>query len=65
MEDDRLICFCYAVKRSEIIAAIQAGCDSLTKVQNETLASTGCGGCAGDIQELIDELLKESREQPK
>lgn len=50
---DRMICFCYSVPESVIVAAIQAGCSTLMDVRRETYASTGCAGCAEEVKKLL------------
>lgn len=50
---DRMICFCYSVTESVIVAAIQAGCTSLMDIRRETYASTGCAGCTEEVKKLL------------
>jgi NAD(P)H-nitrite reductase large subunit len=52
-EKDRTICYCHAVKLSELLGAIQRGARTVYEIQLETLASTGCGGCEPDILEIL------------
>lgn len=59
-DDDQLICFCHCVPKKDIVAAIQNGADSLHAVQQETLASTGCGGCESDVLDLLEADKKKS-----
>lgn len=58
------ICFCHAVKRSELVEAIQRGMITLYEIQAETLACTGCGGCEMDILELIGEVTGKPEDEP-
>jgi NAD(P)H-nitrite reductase large subunit len=51
---DRLVCFCHAVSYQELVACIEKGANTLSQIQAETLASTGCGGCECDILELLE-----------
>ncbi len=51
------ICSCHNVTKGGIIAAIDAGCCSLVDVKSETKASTGCGGCAAMLKNLVDDEL--------
>jgi NAD(P)H-nitrite reductase large subunit len=47
------------VPLTRILAAIRGGADSIEKIQAETCASTGCGGCEWEVQEILrDELEK-------
>lgn len=52
---DRLICFCHTVSVKQLIEAMAAGADTLEKVQAETCASTGCGGCEWEVRALLEE----------
>ncbi len=54
------ICSCHNVSKGQIIAAIDAGSESLGAVQAVTGASTGCGGCAAIVQQLVDDRLAEA-----
>lgn len=56
-EDDRIICFCHNVRLSELIAAIRAGADTHAKIQSETCASTGCGGCEWEVLQILEDEL--------
>jgi ferredoxin-nitrate reductase len=49
------VCSCNAVTAGEIDQAIVArGLTTLAGVANATRASTGCGGCAGDVRALLE-----------
>ena len=39
------------------MASIDAGCCSLADVKCDTKASTGCGGCAAMLKNLVDDEL--------
>ena len=47
-------CICRAVTDNQIRAAIVLGASTVDAVARETRASTGCGGCRGKIQDMID-----------
>ncbi|MEO1078582.1 MAG: FAD-dependent oxidoreductase [Pseudomonadota bacterium] len=49
------VCRCHNVSKAQIIAAIEAGSGSLAAVKKATCASTGCGGCAALVQQLVDD----------
>jgi bacterioferritin-associated ferredoxin len=51
--EERTICFCHCVPLTRIIAAVRAGADTIEKIQAETCASTGCGGCEWEVQEIL------------
>lgn len=50
---DRIVCFCYSVPESTIVAAIAEGCTSLMDIRRQTYASTGCAGCSEEIKKLL------------
>jgi NAD(P)H-nitrite reductase large subunit len=52
---DPLICACNGVPRSQILSC---GASDLDGVRAATRASTGCGGCAGDVQSILDEATE-------
>ncbi len=54
-----LVCFCHCVPEAVIREAIRAGARTIEKIQAETQASTGCGGCHDEVQAILaDELEK-------
>jgi NAD(P)H-nitrite reductase large subunit len=58
MPEDPIICTCSNVSKSIIVDAIKE--KNLTtgdSVCDETGAGTACGGCGGDIQEILDETI--------
>ncbi|HEV7884607.1 MAG TPA: (2Fe-2S)-binding protein, partial [Solirubrobacteraceae bacterium] len=49
------LCSCNAVTVGEVQAAIRRdGLSTVSQVGLRTRATTGCGGCAGDVQHLLD-----------
>lgn len=56
--EDKTICNCYGVKKSEIVNAIENGATTVAEVGLVTKAGTGCGGCQGAIQNIIDEVVR-------
>ncbi len=50
----RTVCRCAGVPAETITAAVAGGCDTVADVSAATRAGTGCGGCHGDIRELIE-----------
>ncbi len=63
--DDRKICFCHDVMKSEILEVFQTHGCTLEIVQAETCASTGCGGCEVDVRALIREHEAELAKKTK
>lgn len=55
--EDRTVCNCMDVTYEEIKKAVENGAKTLDDIKEATSASTGCGGCEDDIQEILDELL--------
>ncbi len=52
------ICSCHNVTKGDICCAIDAGCSDLASVKGETKASTGCGGCAALLKNVVDSELE-------
>lgn len=54
--NDKTVCTCMGVTRQEIINAIkEKGCKTFEDIQRETEAGTVCGGCEGEINEILKE----------
>jgi ferredoxin-nitrate reductase len=54
-DPDTTICSCNAVTAGEIDRAIAArGLTTLAGIQKATRASTGCGGCAGEVRAILE-----------
>jgi bacterioferritin-associated ferredoxin len=53
--DDPVICVCRGITENEICAVIAAGARTLPQVRVACGANTGCGSCADDIEELIED----------
>ncbi|GII65321.1 hypothetical protein Skr01_54060 [Sphaerisporangium krabiense] len=58
--DDPIVCVCRHVSEDTIVRAIRAGADTLEKVRVTSGANTGCGGCAEEIEELIEDVMSEA-----
>jgi NifU-like protein len=57
MEEDKLICTCFDVYKSEIVKAIKTKeLTNIQEVMDVTDAGTGCGSCHDSIQEILDEV---------
>lgn len=53
------ICSCYDVSKGSICSLVQQGQTSLAQIKAATRASTGCGGCAALLKQVVDaELAK-------
>ncbi|MFT4519215.1 MAG: nitrite reductase (NADH) large subunit [Halioglobus sp.] len=51
------VCSCHNVSKGGIVDAIDGGCCSVSEVKECTKASTGCGGCAAMLKNLVDDEL--------
>ena len=51
------ICSCHNVSKGDIVGVVQGGCCSLGEVKEATKASTGCGGCAALLKNVVDSEL--------
>jgi nitrite reductase (NADH) large subunit len=52
------ICSCHNVTKGDIVDAMDAGFYSLGDIKGETKASTGCGGCAALLKNIVDDQLE-------
>ncbi|MDI5986869.1 nitrite reductase large subunit NirB [Halomonas sp. M4R5S39] len=52
------ICSCHNVSKGDVCASIDAGAVDLGAVKGATKASTGCGGCAALLKNLVDHELE-------
>ncbi len=57
--DDPIVCNCENIRRSRIVAAVDAGCADLTAVKKSTRACTGCGSCAQAVTGIVKKRLAE------
>ncbi len=53
-DDESILCSCNRKTRGEVMGAIRGeGLTTLAEVAGATGASTGCGSCAGEVEELL------------
>ncbi len=52
------ICHCRGVPTEKVICAIKSGAHTTNEVSRVTQASTSCGTCRSDVQNLLDYFLK-------
>ena len=57
LPDSATICSCHNVSKGDIINAMDNGACSLADVKSETAASTGCGGCAALLKNIVDDEM--------
>ena len=58
LPDGAQICSCHDVAKGAIVAAVAAGCTTLGAVRECTKASTGCGGCAPLVTQVLNAELE-------
>lgn len=51
------VCSCHNVSKGQIVDVVAGGCHTLAEVKDATKASTGCGGCAALLKNIVDEEL--------
>ncbi|MFE6223470.1 nitrite reductase large subunit NirB [Streptomyces sp. NPDC057854] len=62
LPDDAVVCSCHNVTKGAVSAAIaEHGLTDLGGVKRCTKAGTGCGGCAGTLQAVLDAAGAEKR----
>lgn len=54
-ENDEVICSCTGTTRGKVIQLIKKGAKDLDKIASVTGASTGCGSCDVEVQDILDE----------
>lgn len=58
LPDTATVCSCLNVTKGDIVGAIDQGCCSVGEVKSDTQASTGCGGCAAMLKDVVDTTLE-------
>ncbi len=58
LPDTATICSCHNVTKGDIISSIDNGSFDLPAVKSCTKASTGCGGCAALLKNVVDKELE-------
>lgn len=59
LPDAAQICSCYDVTKGAICCSVQSGVTTIAGIKDVTKASTGCGGCAALVKQVMDcELTK-------
>lgn len=57
LPDLATICSCHNVSKGDVVAAIEQGSCDLSSIKSCTKASTGCGGCAALLKNVVDAEL--------
>ena len=58
LPDNAVICSCHNVTKQDIVASIDGGSCGLPEVKACTKASSGCGGCAALLKNVVDHELE-------
>ena len=58
LPDGAQICSCHDVSKAAIVAAVDGGAATLGAIRRCTKASTGCGGCAPLVTQLLNATLE-------
>ncbi len=53
------VCSCHNVTKGDILTVLDGGCASVAEVRDCTAASTGCGGCAQMLKDVVNTELAE------
>jgi nitrite reductase [NAD(P)H] large subunit len=63
LPDNALICNCHSITKGEIVRAIrEKNCKTRDGIAECTKATTGCGGCATSVEQILETVLVESPE---
>ena len=54
MNLEKIVCNCMSVTVGMIKEAVEAGADTVEKVQEATGASTVCGSCLEEVEQLVE-----------
>lgn len=54
-DPEATVCRCAGVSHGQITTAAVQGCGTVAEISASTRAGTGCGGCHGQIRELIEQ----------
>ncbi|MFC5722357.1 nitrite reductase large subunit NirB [Streptomyces gamaensis] len=67
LPDDTVVCSCHNVTKAAVKQAVaEHGLTDLDGIKRRTKAGTGCGGCAGSLQAVLDaELAAGGVEKPR
>ncbi|MDX1320263.1 MAG: nitrite reductase large subunit NirB, partial [Oceanospirillum sp.] len=57
LPDTASICSCLNVTKGQITEAVASGCCSVSDVKDATKASSGCGGCAALLKDVVNAEL--------
>jgi len=52
---EQTICFCHNVSCGQIKEVMRDGALTIEKIQELTQASTGCGGCLLEVEQILAE----------
>ena len=58
LPDTAQICSCFDVTKGDIAGAVQGGCCTVGDIKAETKATSGCGGCAALVKQVMEAELE-------
>ncbi len=59
----RIVCLCSLVDKKEIETALKKGASSPKEIQKLTRAGTSCGRCLPEIDQIVEDFIKEKPEE--
>ena len=57
--NNEVLCYCYKVKRYEVIKFLEKNNYNINDLLNNLKIGTECGACNADIEDLLSKLLQE------
>jgi bacterioferritin-associated ferredoxin len=58
VRNNRTVCICNGVKKSEIVRILKKGAVNLEEVKKFTLASSSCGRCKPEVEAILEDYLQ-------
>jgi NAD(P)H-nitrite reductase large subunit len=58
---DYVVCTCFEVMYSDIVAAIHRGCNDFKALSSELGVGTGCSNCVPEVHQILNEELKKKK----
>lgn len=55
---DYIVCTCFEVMHSDIVAAIERGNNTFKGLSQELGVGTGCSSCVDEVRQILDQELK-------
>lgn len=58
---DYIVCTCFEVMYSDIVAAIHRGNTTFNGLSQELGVGTGCSSCVAEVHQILDQELKKEK----